>query len=140
MESHHKIGFREIEHTADAALKVYGDTFEQLLRNAACGMNSLMVKDIDVLIPRIKKYIDIEAQDTESLLVEWLSELAFWAETELLVFTRFNFLKVTTVRVQAMVAGARAKNIEKHIKAVTYHDLKIIKSARGLETTIVFDV
>jgi len=30
--------------------------------------------------------------------------------------------------------------LEKQIKAVTYHNLKIIKTAEGLEATIVFDV
>jgi len=30
--------------------------------------------------------------------------------------------------------------MEKHIKAVTYHNLEIVQTARGLTATIVFDV
>jgi len=40
----------------------------------------------------------------------------------------------------AEVAGAPIESIAKEIKAVTYHNLAVRETARGLETTIVFDV
>jgi SHS2 domain-containing protein len=140
METKRIVGFKEIDHTADSALQIFGQTTEQLLLNAAHGMNSLMIADLDRHSPQIEKLIEIEAQDTESLLVEWLAELAFWAETELLVFEHFNFLMVSPFQLQALVIGSKAKTIAKHIKAVTYHNLKIEKSEKGLQATVVFDV
>jgi SHS2 domain-containing protein len=71
-------GFEEIEHTADKALHIHG----------AQGMNNLMITDVSKLPTRIKKNIEVEAIDAESLLVEWLSELAYWAETEMLIFSK----------------------------------------------------
>ena len=89
---------------------------------------------------QIQKYVEVEALDAESLLVEWLSELAYWAETEMLIFTRFDLQKVTPTKVEANLFGEKVQKLEKHIKAVTYHNLRIAKTDRGLEVTIVFDV
>jgi SHS2 domain-containing protein len=135
-----RIGFEEIEHTADSALHVRGSNLEELLRNAACGMNSLMISEVAAVSSQVEKYIEAEALDAESLLVQWLSELAYWAETESLVFTKFDFQEVTPTRVQAIVGGGRVHNLDKYIKAVTYHNLQIVKTDSGLEATIVFDV
>ena len=140
MESNENIGYKEIEHTADKALHVCGRNLEELLLNAARGLNSLMLADEPAISHRTQKYVAVEALDAESLLVEWLSELAYWAETEMLVFTRFDLQKVTPTKVEANLFGAKVQKLEKHIKAVTYHNLRIAKTDRGLEATIVFDV
>lgn len=133
-------GFEEIEHTADRALHIRGRNLKQLLLSAAQGMNSLMIPDVSKLPTRIKKKVEIDALDAESLLVEWLSELAYWAETEMLIFSRFDLQTVTATHVRATLYGEYVQKLEKHIKAVTYHNLKIAKTDRGLEATVVFDV
>jgi SHS2 domain-containing protein len=132
--------FEEIEHTADWALRIYGSNLEELLRHAAQGMNSLMATDFSPPSRLKKKSVVLDAPDVESLLVDWLSELAYWAETEMLVFQRFDFHEVSPTHVTATVYGGRAPQLEKHIKAVTYHNLKIVQTAGGLSATVVFDV
>jgi len=72
--------------------------------------------------------------------VEWLSELAYWAESEMLVFKNFRIQKATATYLKAKVSGGKTSMLDKQIKAVTYHNLKIKKTAEGLEATIVFDV
>ena len=134
------MGFEEIEHTADYSLLVSGSSWKELLMNAAHGMNSLMVRDASAIGTQTQKQISIEAPDAEGLLVEWLSELAYWAEKELLVFTGFEFQEVTSTTVQATLHGGQVKKVQKHIKAVTYHNLKIVKTDKGLTATVVFDV
>jgi len=138
--SHSQIAFEEIEHTADRALKIYGRNFAELLRNAAFGLNSLMgVNEEPGATPQTKS-IMLDAEDAEGLLVEWLSELAYQAESEMLVFTRFDLQTVSPTHVKAAVAGRRVTKLESHIKAVTYHNLEIIKTETGLAATVVFDV
>jgi SHS2 domain-containing protein len=88
----------------------------------------------------ITKSILLDALDAESLLVEWLSELAYWAEAEMLVFSKFDLHKVSATRVDAFIHGSRATRLENHIKAVTYHNLKITETEAGLAATVVFDV
>jgi SHS2 domain-containing protein len=139
-ESYETLAFEEIEHTADRALRIYGLNLEELLRHAAQGMNSLMLADFPPPSRLKKKSVVLDAPDVESLLVDWLSELAYWAEIEMLVFQSFDFHKVSPTHVAATLTGGRAARLEKHIKAVTYHNLKIVQTAAGLTATVVFDV
>ena len=133
-------GFEEVEHTADKALRVFGTGLTDLFLSAAAGLAYLMVADVSDISAEIEKSIELDAVDAESLLVEWLSEMAFWAESEMLVFKKFRIQKITATHLQAKMFGGKVPGLEKHIKAVTYHNLKIIKTAKGLEATIVFDV
>lgn len=134
------MGFEEVEHTADHALKIFGRNLKELFTSAAKGMTSLMVADMSGVSEDITKAIKLEAIDAESLLVEWLSELAYWAEDEMLIFKTIRIFNITANQLDASATGGRVPAIEKHIKAVTYHNLKIMKTQRGLEATIVFDV
>ena len=132
--------FEEVEHTADKALRIFGTNLTELFLSAAAGLTHLMAAEISEISTEIEKSIELEAIDAESLLVEWLSELAYWAESEMLVFNKFRIQNVTATHLQASILGGKVPELEKHIKAVTYHNLKIIKTSQGLEVTIVFDV
>jgi SHS2 domain-containing protein len=134
------LAFEEIEHTADRALRIYGANIEKLLLNAARGMNSLMVTELDPGSERQEKHVEIDAIDAETLLVEWLSELSYWAEVDMLVFDEFEIESVSTTHLKATIYGSRVTQLEKHIKAVTYHNLEIIQAENGLTATVVFDV
>jgi protein archease len=111
-----------------------------LMISAAQGMTQLIIGDVSKISNEIEKSIELQADDAESLLVEWLGELAYWAETEMLVFKKFRITNVTATRLQAIVLGGKVAELEKHIKAVTYHNLEIKQTPKGLEVTVVFDV
>jgi SHS2 domain-containing protein len=87
----------------------------------------------------IQRSYETKGPDAESLLVAFLSELLYYQEQENLMFDRFD-LKVAAQWLKVEMEGAPIASAEKAIKAVTYHNLKIDKTPRGLETTIVFDV
>jgi SHS2 domain-containing protein len=130
-----------VEHTADWSLRVRGRDLAELLRHAAEGMNGLMVGEgITAVLPTTTRTLTLDAYDAESLLVEWLGELAYWAEMEGLVFPEFTLTTVSPTHLQATLRGGPAPELFKHIKAVTYHNLEIIRTEDGLEVTIVFDV
>jgi SHS2 domain-containing protein len=135
-----KMGFEEVEHTADWALRVQGRDLCELLGNAAWGMSHLLVAEPAAIPSQIEQQFEIEAYDPESLLVGWLSELAYWAEMEGVVFGEFELKTVIPTRLEATAWGDRVSDLQKHIKAVTYHNLVIVETEAGLETTIVFDV
>ncbi len=132
--------FEVVEHTADWALRVHGRSLTQLLIHAAQGMNSLLVADSEAIPITETRQFELDVYDAESLLVEWLTELAYWAEMEQLVFGEFEVTAVTPTHLTATVRGGKAAELQKHIKAVTYHNLEIIQTDAGLEATIVFDV
>ena len=134
------VAYRELEHTADRAFKIFGADMQELLLNAAAAMNSLLVEESSAFGTPEEKSIELDEIDSESLLVEWLSELAYWAETELLVFQKFDLHRVSPTHIKATVHGSRVDRLENHIKAVTYHNLEVVQTDRGLTATVVFDV
>jgi SHS2 domain-containing protein len=134
------MGFEEVEHTADKALRIFGTNLTELFLSAAAGLTHLMAVDVFDISTEIEKSVELDAIDAESLLVEWLNELTYWAESEMLVFKKFRIRKASATHLQAKIFGGKTSMLENHIKAVTYHNLKIIKTSKGLEATIVFDV
>jgi len=132
------MGFEEIRHTADWALRVWASNLSELLSEAARGMYTLSGAQLEK-DPRVSRRLELDAADAESLLVSFLSELLYISESENLGFDRFT-LKIDAFRLKADLSGAPLEALTKQIKAVTYHNLQIRRTDRGLETEIVFDV
>lgn len=131
-------GFREIEHTADWQLEAWAPDLTGLLEQAARGMYSLAGARL-AQGPRCVRLLEITAEDAETLLVRFLSELLYLQERENLGFDEFEFdLGENSLAVH--LTGARLASWGKEIKAVTYHNLKVSASPRGLDVNIVFDV
>lgn len=132
-----KSGYREIEHTADWELQVWAPDLKALLQTAAQGMYTL--SQTEIADSQIERSFTITYQDRESLLVDFLSELLFFGEDEGLAFSEYQLdFNGSTLNVRAR--GALIKSQAKEIKAVTYHQLQIHTTGRGLEVNIVFDV
>ena len=132
--------FEEITHTADLALRIRGKDLADLMVNAARGMNALMFEGPLEPDADETRHISVSAFDAESLLVAWLSELAFLAESEGTVFHTFSISSLSETELTSVVIGKKAEHFKRTIKAVTYHNLAIIQTDQGLETTVVFDV
>jgi SHS2 domain-containing protein len=82
----------------------------------------------------------LEAPDTETLLVDWLSELLFWLEEGELVLEDVKIETMEETSLIGYATGMRGSELVRHIKAVTYNELAIRSTRDGLKTTIVFDV
>ena len=138
MDEKRNSGYLEISHTADWALKVWAPDLPGLFEQAAHGMYALL----QICLQPGGDYecpVDLDAEDAEGLLVSFLSELLYLTEQEGLGFEMFD-LVVDDIHLSGRMIGAPVESQAKEIKAVTYHNLVIQKTERGLETTIVFDV
>ena len=131
-------GFRELEHTADWELEAWAPDLPALLEQSARGMYALAGARLQAG-PRLDRRLDLPMKDPESLLVTFLAELLFLEEQDGLAFDAFN-LQIEGELLHASLGGAQLVSIDKEIKAVTYHNLAIQKTPRGLEVKIVFDV
>jgi SHS2 domain-containing protein len=131
-------GHREVEHTADWGLEVWAPDLPGLIEESARGMYDLMgvVVSEDA---RCHRQLEIGSDDREQLLVSFLEELLFIADSEELAFDGF-MLRLVDTNLQARLEGGLMVERTKEIKAVTYHYLEIEESGRGLETRIIFDV
>ena len=132
------MGFEELPHTADCALRVWAPDLAALFVEAALGLNSLAGAAIGGG-PRVTRDILLHSSDTESLLVSFLAELIYVQEQEHLGFDEFQLL-VANYGVSGKMEGSRLSSLMRPVKAVTFHNLKILNTARGCETEIVFDV
>jgi len=132
-------GFEEIEHTADLAIRAYGQDMRELFANAAHGMFALMAEAY-IEGPAREREVSLEAMDYEGLLVDWLNELIYLHEVERETYSQFNIETLSSTKLKAHVTGGPTKSKTKAIKAATFHDLAIKETANGLVATIVFDV
>ncbi len=131
-------GFKEVEHTADWALQVWAPDLPLLFSLAAQGMYSLMETELDTE-ERVERQIVLQGEDHESLLVVFLSELLYLGESQGLGFDYFD-ITIDHSQLKANVTGAAILYQGKEIKAVTYHNLKILQASENFKVTIVFDV
>jgi SHS2 domain-containing protein len=129
-----------IEHTADWALRVRGRDQAELFHHAARGMASLLAGEQPAFKSLEAREISLNSYDTEGLLVEWLGELAYWAERDGFIFQEIELVDWTPTSITGTVRGGLITELQKHIKAVTYHNLAIREIDGGLEVTVVFDV
>ena len=132
------MGFEEISHTADWSVRIWAAALPSLFAEAARAMHALS-GTVTGAGPRVTRTFECEAPDAESLLVAFLSELVYYQEQENLGFDQFE-IEVNGKRMNVKMEGTQIASVDKAIKAVTYHNLKIEETEEGFETTIVFDV
>ncbi len=131
-------GYEEIEHTADIEMHVWAPNLVTLLKQAAKGMYALSGTKI-AQEPRRTRSFELSGWDRETLLVDFLSELLFFGEDENIGFDEYQ-LDINDDELKVQAEGAGIESQKKEIKAVTYHNLEIRGTERGLETNIVFDI
>ncbi|RME81624.1 MAG: bifunctional riboflavin kinase/FAD synthetase [Caldilineae bacterium] len=133
--------FEELTHTADWAIKVYGETRAALYANAALAMFALQ-DATEASGPTVRQWLEVQATDAEDLLVRWLSELLWLAETEEVMFQSFWVEDIGETYLRGWATGRRGRSEMAHIKAVTYHDLYVKPAdaaGTGWEAQVVFD-
>ena len=136
--------YRTIDHTADIGILVWGKDLKSLFINAAKAMFDQMAR-LSKSAPKTPKRnlnIDLVAENSEDLLVRWLSELLSLCDCEDAIFTEFKITQLTAVHLKAVVHGIPRKNFtfKTEIKAVTYHHLKILQDAKRYSAQVIFDV
>jgi len=133
--------FEEIDHTADRAFRVTGRDMAALLENAARALQTL---DRDGARATAQRYatreIEVEGVDDESLLVNWLNEILYLGQMYRLVCQQFHIEELKNHHLRARVETRECDRSLTHIKAVTFHNLRIRKIPEGLEAELVVDV
>lgn len=136
--------FTFLDHTADVGIAARGSSWDELFRNAALGMFSL-IADTRALQCKEEIAVDVTADDRDSLLVVFLNEILYQYETKHIVFCECLIFTISETRVVALCKGekrASSHYIQREIKAATYHQLKIQKNQEDkvYEAQIIFDV
>jgi SHS2 domain-containing protein len=135
------MGFQILPHTSEMALEVTAWDWATFYRSAAEGLLAVYG-----LSPGKHATAKLErsfaAETPEDIVVSWLSELIFLVGTERLVPAGFEVLKAGPQELRVVINGNRAEQIilEREIKAVTYHGLKVESGPAGMKARIILDV
>jgi SHS2 domain-containing protein len=135
--------FEVFEHTADLGLRVAAADLEMLFADAARGLFSVIVANLDEVQPVQEKQLCVPGAARDYLLFDWLSELLYTFETERLVLPQF-VVRFTDRGLQATARGEPldpARHALAHeVKAITYHGLKVERTASGWQAEVIVDI
>lgn len=132
--------YEVLEHKADLKIRAFGRTKEELFESATLGMFGVAKYAPAADSKPITSEVKISSPDLPSLLVDFLSELLYLAETKKEVYQRVKFKKFSRNEIEAELIGRKLKRMGVNVKAVTYHQLDISQKKGGWEATIIFDI
>ena len=107
-------------HTAEIELAIDAASEEEVFVEAAVAFGELV--GLDAGGAPTRREVRVGAPDRETLLVQWLEELVFLADTESFVPESVQDLSLDETTVQGTLVGRRA-TVEPLVKAATYHRL-----------------
>jgi SHS2 domain-containing protein len=135
------MSFVEVSHTADVKIRATAPTLETLFSEAFTAL-MLVLYGPDRKGNR-KREIVLDAEDHESLLRDFLSEVLFIAEVDGLVFSGSE-IHIDGSHLVAMLDGEpfdrRRHALGTEVKGISYSGLAITHDANGYMLDIVFDV
>jgi len=132
---------------ADIAFEASGKTLEEMFRSAAEAMTNTQIEDLKTLDMKVKKSFTLEAPDIERLLHDFLQELIFLKDADLLLFKEYRLKIEETIKGYALTADLKGEPIDmnKHkmlvdVKAVSWHKFKVEKTKTGWNAIVIIDV
>jgi SHS2 domain-containing protein len=138
--------FEWVEHPSDVGFRAYGRDLPEAFENAALALFEVMV-DTSEVGPREEVKVELEAEDEEALLYDWLDRLIYLHDSKDMVMSKFM---VTISRIKggfklnAQAWGERF-DPKKHpertaVKAMTYHMMEIKHEKNRCSVQAVVDI
>jgi SHS2 domain-containing protein len=135
--------YEVFEHTADLGLRVRAATLDDLLRDAARGLTSIIAGDLEAVRPAESVAIDVRGTDPAYLLFDWLAEILFLFEVRRLLLRDFK----VSVGPEGLHGVARGERLDPHrhrllheVKAITYHGLAVRRIDSEWEAEVIVDI
>jgi len=119
----------------------YGRSLAEAFANAAYGLFSIIaelktVKEIE------SRQLELNEDDTEALLFEWLNRLIYLFDVEMILLKRFDVTDFDGHGLKATCYGEKydpsRHRLKTGVKAATYHMLKVDKEKN--QVRVIFDV
>lgn len=140
--------YRFLDHTADVAVELRAPSRAQLFADALVAFTDTTT-DPETVAPEETVRIEVEADDAESLLVEWLGELVYRFEVDGMLFREAEVAiedaEGGTLRLTAEARGERyapdRHPSRVHVKAITWHGLEVREEPDGTwYGQVIFDI
>jgi SHS2 domain-containing protein len=132
---------------ADIAFEATGATLEEMFISAADAVTNTQLENLKEIKAKVSKEFTLKAGEPERLLHDFLQELIFLKDAELLLFCEYR-LKISKTREGlVLVASLKGEQLDqkKHsllvdVKAVSWHQFKVEKTADGWKAVVIIDV
>ncbi len=129
-----------LEHTSELELRIRAPTFADLIAEAARALAELMLRGRADTAPGPWRKLTVHSADRGALLVDWLNELIYRAETELWVPIEIRAESVSDRCLSVQARGVAVEEAPALVKAATFHRLRVDEVADGLEAEVILDV
>jgi SHS2 domain-containing protein len=129
--------YRWVEHTSEVEVLIEDDSPRAVFIEALVALGDLLTEERGG--DPVTHEVSISAPDLPALLVEWLSELVYLAESDGFIPERVVEIEFTQTSLEATVGGQRARP-QTVIKGVTYHDLELSQTEGRWRARVVLDV
>jgi len=135
--------YEVFEHTADLGLRMVAADLETLFADAARGLFSIIVANLDDVRPNRDISVRVTGNARDYLLFDWLNELLYVFETQRLVLAQFA-VRLTEDALEGTGRGepldlARHK-MAHEVKAITYHGLSVEQTSSGWRAEVIVDI
>jgi SHS2 domain-containing protein len=137
------VTFELVDHPADIGFRAHGTTLEELFSTCARALVSIVLDPSDI---RLTKSVPIPGigGDLESLLVNWLNEVLYQVDGRRVALGEFAIGRVSETNVDCVARG-EPRDRERHpprviVKAVTYHQLRVERTADGWVAEVYVDI
>ncbi len=135
--------YETFDHTADLGLRARSPDLDTLFAETAAALFSAVVEDLGTVEPRQRIDIQVLGEEREFLLFDWLRELLYRFDAEHLLLSRFE-VRVTDAGLSGTAWGELfdpARHALGHeVKAITYHGLKVERTADGWLAEVIVDI
>jgi len=119
--------YETLSHTADVMIRAFGSTLEECFENAGYALFDQMADLSNVELKEAVKF-DVEGDEPEQLLVDFLSELLYLFDTEYLLLSEFHLTyngEMLTVQAKGEKVDKKRHELRKNLKAVSYHTIEV---------------
>jgi SHS2 domain-containing protein len=135
------MSFEEISHTADVKIRAHAPTLDGLFSEAFTALMQVIYGTDRK--GNEQRHVSLDADDTESLLLDFLSEVLFISEVDGLVFSHAA-VRIDNNHLTATLTGEPFER-QRHscgteVKGISYSGLAITRNANGYMLDIIFDV
>jgi SHS2 domain-containing protein len=131
------VAYRWVEHTSELELEIEAATEPAVFLEALDALAEFVAGARGVDAER--RRVEVRGDDRASLLVSWLDELVFLAETQGFVPERATELDLDDGVLRATLRGHVGE--PRHlVKAVTLHRLEFVPGGEGWRARVVLDV
>jgi SHS2 domain-containing protein len=126
-----------LEHTSEMELGIEAGSPEAVFTEALVALGDLLGEEGSGVPAQYE--VSANASDLPGLLVEWLNELVYLAETRGLIPERIVRMDLVDAEIAAVVAGRRSQP-QSLVKGVTYHGLEMGPADGAWRARVVLDV